>query len=533
MSEARNILQISELSVTAPNASVPELDRFSLTLEAGQSVVLLGQAGSGKEALIRILGGFAQKSDVISGTLRFGDGEAQPAARRARTPIRIAYLPSPMTRPFAPHANVLAQLSRILARKQNAPIASAREELRLALGRLEGAPELSELDRKPGAIDPVTLGLGLLACVSAQTPDLVLADHTLADLGPGAVRMLLEMLAAEQKRLGFALLYATGGLQPAIRLGGRVVVIRDGRVVEEGDAARLMSGHAHSYTRTLFKALPRLDTDRAPVGRAARGQPLLQVHGLDFHPPTAGPSREGLTFELRWGASLALIGEEGSGRRALARAVLGLERAPRGRVVFDAVDLNILSQTMSARLRRRVAFITGADDALDPRMTLWDTVDEPLRAHLSLSRDLVAGHRDAALTRVGLASHDGKRAVSTLSAFDKRRLQVARAIVGAPLLVVADEPLRGLDAFAQTIMREVLTDFRAHQGPAFLVITSDFTVAQALADDAFVFRDGKVVERGPIVDILRAPKDGATRALIEAVTLPGLSPSLSPSPASV
>ena len=246
MSEARTILQISELSVTAPNASVPELDRFSLTLEAGQSVVLLGQAGSGKEALIRILGGFAQKSDVISGTLRFGDGEAQPAARRARTPIRIAYLPSPMTRPFAPHANVLAQLSRILARKQNAPIASAREELRLALGRLEGAPELSELDRKPGAIDPITLGLGLLACVSAQTPDLVLADHTLADLGPGAVRMLLEMLAAEQKRLGFALLYATGGLQPAIRLGGRVVVIRDGRVVEEGDAARLTSGHAHS-----------------------------------------------------------------------------------------------------------------------------------------------------------------------------------------------------------------------------------------------------------------------------------------------
>ena len=76
---------------------------------------------------------------------------------------------------------------------------------------------------------------------------------------------------------------------------------------------------------------------------------------------------------------------------------------------------------------------------------------------------------------------------------------MARAIVGAPLLAVVDEPLRGLDAFAQTIMREVLTDFRAHQGPAFLVITSDFTVAQALADDAFVFRDGKVVERGPIV----------------------------------
>jgi peptide/nickel transport system ATP-binding protein len=305
-------------------------------------------------------------------------------------------------------------------------------------------------------------------------------------------------------------------LQAAARLGRRVVVIRRGRVVEEGDAAKLASGHAHAYTSTLFKALPQLSLDE-PKGRsAARGQPLLQVYGLEL---AAGGRREGITFELRRGASLALVGEEVSGPRELARAVLGLDRAPAGRVVFDAVDLNILSQTMTSRLRRRIAFITGADDALDPRMTLWDVVDEPLRAHLNLAGDLVAGYRETALKRVGLASHEGKRTVATLSAFDKRRLQVARAIVSAPLLAVVDEPLRGLDAFAQTIMREVLTDFRTQQGPAFLVITSDFTVAQALADEAMVFKDKKIVERGPIVDILRAPKDPYTKELIEAVTL--------------
>jgi len=309
-------------------------------------------------------------------------------------------------------------------------------------------------------------------------------------------------------------------LQPVARLGGRIVVIRDGRVVEEGDAARLMSGHAHAYTRTLFKALPQLSLDRPKSRGVAHGQPLLQVHGLDLQ----AQGHQGLTFALRRGASLALVGEEGSGRRALARALLGLDRPAQGRVVFDSVDLGVLSQTMTARLRRRIAFITGADEALDGRMTLWDTVDEPLRAHLDLSQELVAGYRESALKRVGLASHDGKRTVASLGSFDKRRLQVARAIVGAPLLVMVDEPLRGLDAFAQTILREVLSDFRADYGPAFLIVTSDFTVAQALADEAFVFRDGKVVERGPIVDLLRASKDAATRALIEAVTLPSLSP---------
>ena len=525
MSEAGHIFEIADLNVAKPGAALPELDRFSLTLDAGQIVVVLGEAGSGKEALMRVLGGFSEKGDAISGTIRFASGAEKPAAKRLRPPIRIAYLPNPLARPFAQHVSVLAQLSRVLARKTGSPQASAREELRLALQRLAGAPSLEALNRKPSLVDPVVQAWGLLACVSAQTPDLVLADHSLADLGPTAVSTLLATLAEEQKRLGFALLYATGGLQPAARLGGRVVVIRDGRIVEEGDAARLASGHAHAYTRILFKAQPQLSLEQAKLRGAARGQPLLQVYGLDLLADPHNPSRvrDGLTFELRRGASLALVGEEGAGRRELTRMVLGLDRLTTGRVVFDAVDLNVLSQTMTSRLRRRIAFITGADDALDPRMTLWDTVDEPLRAHLNLSNELIAGYREAALKRVGLASHEGKRAVATLSAFDKRRLQVARAIVGAPLLAVVDEPLRGLDAFAQTIMREVLTDFRTHQGPAFLVITADFTVAQALADEAFVLKDKKVIERGSIVEILRAPKEAYTRSLIAAVTLPGLS----------
>jgi len=521
MSESGRVLEIIELCVAKFGAARPQIDRFSLTLEAGETVVVLGEAGSGKEALIRVLGGFADKSDIISGALRFGDTELRQAAKRMHATIPVAYLPNPSARPFAPHISVQAQLSRVLARKLGSPLASAREELRLALERLDGAPSFASLDRKPAALDPVTLAWGLLAAACAQTPQLVLADHPFVDLGPNAVRTLLKTLSGEQKRLGFALVYATGELQAAARLGGRVLVIRDGRIVEEGDAARLASGHAHSYTQILFKALPQLSLDPPKARSQARGQPLLQVYGLELTSPPNG--RDGLTFALRRGAALALVGEEGSGRRALARAVLGLDRAPAGRVVFDAVDINVLSPIMTSRLRRRVAFITGADDALDPRMTLWDTVNEPLRAHLRLSGELVAGYREAALKRVGLASHDGKRTVASLSAFDKRRLQVARAIVGVPLLAVVDEPLRGLDAFAQTIMREVLSDFRAHEGPAFLVITADFTVAQALADDVMVFQDKKVVERGAILDVLRAPKEAVTQGLIDAVTLPGLS----------
>ena len=106
--------------------------------------------------------------------------------------------------------------------------------------------------------------------------------------------------------------------------------------------------------------------------------------------------------------------------------------------------------------------------------------------------------------------------MASLSRFDRRRLQVARAIVGAPLLAVIDEPLRGLDAFAQSVMRDLLISLHEHEHPAFLLITASFSLAQAFCQDAFVFKDGHIVDRGSIAALLRDPKDPQTRKLIEA-----------------
>ena len=520
---ARTLIEIDNLRIMRPGAAWPVLERFSLTLRAGETVVLLGDADSGKDAVLSLIDGTLERGDELTGTIRFGEGEAKPAARKPRPNFRIAYLPAAASQPLSPNASVAAQLARVIARKLNCPRGGAFAELRSALSRLDGAPSPELLDCVPRRLDAVSLSWALLAGAMAVTPELVLCDHPFMDVSPASAHILTDALLAEQKRLGFAILCAARGPQSVIRMGARTLVLRQGRVVEENDAAHLMSGQTHAYTQALFKALPQAIPDK-PVRSTARGEPLLQVQGLGLNTPLKNTVRakDALSFELRRGASLALVGENGSGRRALMRAVLGLERKP-GRILFDAVDLNLLSEAMTARLRRRVAFVTSNDDALDQRMTIWDTVDEPLRAHLRLSRYLTAGYREAALKRVGLASHAGRRTVSSLSPFDRRRLMVARAIVSAPLLVVVDEPLRGLDAVAQTTMRDLLVDFRAEQQSAFLVITSDLAVARVLADEAMVFKDGRVVERGPIRNLIVNPKDSATKALIGAAAFQGLS----------
>ena len=532
MSSARRLIEIKDLRVS--QGEVIELDGLSFSLDAGESVVVLGEKSSGKDALMRVLANFNDGRDDTSGTIQYRNAEAMPIFQRGKPGLRSAYLCGARAAPLNPFASVVSQLVRVVARKLNVPFASAREDLRLSLERFAPAPGFDDLGKKPGELGDVELSWALLAAAAAQTPDLLIADHAFSGLTPTSVETLCAALLAEQERQGFALAYFAEGLQTAAHLRCRMIVLRRGKVIEEGDFEKLAGGHSHAYTQMLFKALPRLE--EASAARAtARGEPLLQVQRLDLSAQKKKRtiSRDGISFELRRGASLAFVGEEGSGRRALVRAILGLDRFPSGRVVLDQVDMGILTASMTSRLRRRIAFVTGSGDALDPRMTLWDTVDEPLRAHLRLPRDMIAGYRETALKRVGLASHDGKLAVAMLSTFDKRRLQVARAIVGAPILAVIDEPLRGLDAFDQSIMIDLVKDLRNQEGPALLIVTADMRVAQALADDVMIFKDGKLVERGPLAEIMRSPRDDETRRLLAAAAPRKRSPEVTEAPPSV
>ena len=515
MNSARRLLEIRDLKVSRAGKLV--LDGLSLTLHAGETLLILGDEASGKDALLHVLGNNAERDEDASGTLQFGDEQARPVRSAVRAGVRAAYLAGPRVMPLNPYASIISQLCRVVALALNAPEASARADICIALERFTSAPDFAVLSKKPRELRDDELAWALLAAAVAQAPDLLIADHAFSGLTPTAVEVLAQALVQEQQRQEFAMIYAAETLQTASHLRCRTVVLRRGKIIEEGDFEKLAAGQSHSYTKVLFKALPRY-RETKPLRIGTRGEPLLQVQGLDLAPRkrTRQASREAISFELRRGAALALIGDQGSGRRALVRALLGLQRFAHGRVVLDQIDLSILSRAMKARLRRRIAFVTGSDAALDPRMTLWDTVDEPLRAHLHLPRELIAAYRETALKRVGLASHDARQPVGTLSLFDKRRLQVARAIVSAPFLCVIDEPLRGLDAFAQSILIELLTDLRRVEGPAFLIITADMRVAQALADTAMVFKGGKLVERGPLADLMRAPKDGETKRLLAA-----------------
>lgn len=505
--EPRMLFEADGLSASRWDAQ-PLLDRVTLTVNVGDVVTLLGREGAGGAALAALFAGLESPGLTSDGTLHMGtlDGGAPP---------RVAYWPQ-VAGTLAPHASTAGQLARALARRQRIPVSSAREELRIQLQKLGNKPSLDKLKARPPQLPPQDTALALFALALAQHPHVMIADDPARGLDPRETNAVIDLLIKERAERKFTLVYATGDAAIPPRLGGRVAVLREGRLIEEGPVAKLASTHAHPYTQTLFRAVPVVDP--TPMEKPApRTEPLVQMKSFAFTRARRFDPATGITFDLRRGGSLAFVGERGSGRRSLARAVLGLSPLRQGRIVFDSVDIGPLSATMRAHLRRRVVFITGEDDVLDPRMSMRDTVAEPLRTHLNLGAAQNERTLAAALHRVGLGELPRGRRPGELDTLDRRRLQIARAIAATPSLAVLYEPLAGLDSIGASLVLDLLRDFHARSGAAYLLVTANFAVAQALAEDVLVIKNRAVIERGLVWEVLKNPQDPYTKALVAAV----------------
>jgi ABC-type glutathione transport system ATPase component len=266
MTEPERLLTITELSLARTGDARLELDRVSLAVDEHETVVILGEDRSGKDALMRALCGALEGEERIGGSVLFGAPDERP--RIGSAAVRVVYLPGPSSKPLSPHASAISQLARVIARKLGAPHGSGRAEFEQEISKLDGAPAIVSFEKRAGELSPEILAWGLLAAAMAQTPDLLLIDHLFEGIAPQAARPLEKALLAAKVRLNCALVCATMMTETAVRLGGRLVVLRGGRIVEEGPVARLATAQAHAYTQTLFKdVVPRLMPTRRRCSR--------------------------------------------------------------------------------------------------------------------------------------------------------------------------------------------------------------------------------------------------------------------------
>ncbi|MGE0499934.1 MAG: ABC transporter ATP-binding protein [Rhizobiaceae bacterium] len=524
-----SLLDIKGLRVDI--GTTPILKGVEMTIAPGETVGLVGESGSGKSmtalTVMRLLPEGARTSgrvtfdgkDILSAT------EAQMCALRGDD-IGMVFQ-EPMTA-LNPVKTIGEQVAEGIRWHTGASRHEAEDRARRILDRV-GLPEAKfPLSRYPHELSGGQRQRVVIAIACALRPKLLIADEPTTALDVVLQKQILELLRdlVVEDRMG--LLLISHDLAVVTDMADRVVIMRDGAVMDEGETARTLSEQTHPYTRQLALASTHVP-QRVPYRvRSDGGGPLLEVRNIVKDYPgrrrsvfiRGEPFRavDDVSFTLHPGQSTALVGRSGCGKSTLARIVLALDRSTAGEIRFLGETITGKSEA-ALKLARRNMQVVFQDPygSFDPRHTVERLVSEPL--HLLETRPSRAQRLErvaAALHEVGLAERDMDKYPHEFSGGQRQRLSIARAIITRPKLVVCDEPVSALDVSIRAQILDLFADLNQRLGVAYLFITHDLTVARAITDDVLVMHEGKIVERGKTGDVLDHPRSEAARALVDA-----------------
>jgi peptide/nickel transport system ATP-binding protein len=565
------LLQVEDLAVCF-GGEVEALRGVSFTLDRGESLAVVGESGSGKSTLALCLAGLIQPPEA-RGSVRVEGQELMGADAEVIRRLRWSTVALALQgAPFNPVATVGSQVAEPLRERLGMRGGEARRRVEELAAEVRLDPAL--LDRYPHQLSGGERRRALLAMVLTLDPALVVLDEPTAGLDPAVRHDVVSSIAKLGAERGFALLTISHDLPDATRLAQRTLVLYAGEAMEVGDTTAVITEPTHPYSWALVNAYPVMTTtkDLRPI-RGQPPDPRSVPSGCPFHPrctqaeevcrqehPDLRPSRgrvvachfgglktllaargvsktfrsgrrevravSDVTFEVREGEAVGLIGPSGSGKSTLARILTGHLVPDGGEVVLEDAPLTVSWRGEARHRRRRVQLVMQDPwDALSPRLTVAELVREPLdlaKEDDRRQRDLAVAE---ALESVGLPPSGAFLQARTheLSGGQLQRIALARALVLRPKLLVADEPTSMLDASEQARLLVVLRERQAEMGLGLVLVSHDMAVVRKVTDRIVVLAAGRVVEDGPSHVVSTAPVSETGRRLIEAA--PSFEPS--------
>ncbi len=520
-----SLLEVSGLAVSFAERRVVE--DVSFTLDRGATLALVGESGSGKTltalSLLQLLppGGRNSAGRILL------DGEGVIGAgplvlHRLRGGLAGMVFQEPMS-----SLNPLHRIGRQIGEAIRLHRRLAKNALRARVLALLEAAGFADAERRIDAY-PHQLSGGqrqrvMIAMALANDPALLIADEPTTALDVTIQAQILDLLAAEKKARGLALLLITHDLSIVRRMADHVCVMQGGHIVESGSTHEIFSAPRHAYTRMLLDTVPR----GGPATRPHGTEPLVAAERIAVHfPIRAGLLRrkvsevravDDVSFAIRAGETLGLVGESGSGKTTIGLALVGLERAA-GHISFEGREIGGLSRRELRPLRGRMQIVfQDPFGSLSPRLSVGEIVAEGLAVHMPrLPRAEREARVLAALAEVGLPAEAMLRYPHEFSGGQRQRIAIARAMILKPRFVVLDEPTSALDASVQAEIVDLLRDLQSRHDLAYLFISHDLAVVRALAHRLVVLCAGRIVEQGAAAELFAAPREPYTKALIAA-----------------
>jgi len=522
------VLQVEDLSVslTGSPALRKVVDGVSFEVRMGETVCLVGESGSGKSVTALSVMGLLSRTGLATSEGRVlvdNENVLEASERRVRElrATRMAMVfQEPMTA-LNPVQSVGRQIDEVLRVHSKLNGVERRERVLAMLDSVHLANVTKLYDTYPHELSGGQRQRIVISMALILEPRLLIADEPTTALDVTTQNQILLLIRELQEKQNTAVLLITHDFGVVAEVAKRIVVMRNGRVVEIGERAEILTRPRESYTRLLVSSVPSL----IPKQRArVSGETILDVRGLAktyverrlFGGGRIVTAAEDVNLTVRRGEIVGIVGESGSGKSTVARCIVRLIDPTAGVVSIRGEDIARVARRPLRRLRQHFQIVfQDPYRSLNPRRTVGDSIVEGL-INFGMARSEAMVRGSELLRTVGLDSDVMGRYPHQFSGGQRQRICIARALALEPDLLIADEAVSALDVSVQAQVLKLLEDIRAVTGVGVLFITHDLRVAAQICDTIVVMQNGCIVESGVAATVLTAPQHDYTRLLIDA-----------------